>query len=209
MKPIRDLDITAEDLQAAIFGFGVAKQEIERREERFRYMLEQFPRGQTNGNGHGHVTTPLPQQQIAKGENGEVKQIYHSDGQPVYRTNTDGTVMIGKRGFPLKAQHWTAEKRASVAQRYAKGSPLGEKLRAGKLKARGEKPATPEAIPGRKVKMEYWADGSPKFLTNADGSVRLTAKGEPWKRMRSDKARELAHLSHVARGLTSAEGGTA
>lgn len=51
------------------------------------------------------------------------------------------------------------------------------------------------------VAMEYWPNGEPKYLTNTDGSVRLTRFGKPWKRIRQGMAQAAAIKSHVARGL--------
>ncbi len=51
--------------------------------------------------------------------------------------------------------------------------------------------------------MEFWPNGEPKYRVNPDGSVRLTSKGLPWKRLRRSAARKAAYKSHIARGLKS------
>lgn len=183
MKPVT-FEVTEEDLQAALFGFQVAKQQLTLREIRFRSLLE---------NGAGPM--PVKKSHHAQLTNGDgtPKPTLPADAIPadqahLYLRNPDGSFKLTKTGKPRRAGEWTPERRKEQADR---------------IKARyaaGVGP-TPSGQPSG-YKMAHHPDGSEAYFKNADGSIRLTAAGKPWKRISATVARKNAGKSHAARGLS-------
>lgn len=193
-------NLTREDIQAALFGFGVARQEIAMREERFREYLDAM-NGTKNlhKSHHKRLIQAEPDEELTElpapirvhdTAPGEVPMEYWPDGQAKYRTDSQGRVKVSKRtGLPYRNVRFSPEMKKKLVKQ-------AEIARAGKVAKREQRQQEAAS-----VQMEFWPDGSEKFIRNTDGSVRLTRFGKPWKRVRSEVARQSAYKSHEARGV--------
>lgn len=120
-----EIPVSSRDLEAALFGFHVARQEMTDREERFRALLE----GHTNGRAKISRPPKVLPAQVEAIVPLPSKMPTHPDGTPVYRTNPNGSIKIGRRGLPLKRPYMSLKARKLMSARMKKGSALGEKVR--------------------------------------------------------------------------------
>ncbi len=106
------ISLTREDLTAALFGLGVAKQEIIGREARFQAMLESMVVDLSSLK----VKARKPwgsnrQEKVISNEENPIR----TDGSYTYATNKDGTIRRRKDGTPWKNPLWTPERRREKA----------------------------------------------------------------------------------------------
>jgi hypothetical protein len=118
-----------------------------------------------------------------------IRRVWSNDPERKYAHNQDGSIRLKSDGTP-----WLNTQKTSPAQLAAL-----VKARAARTYQRRSAP-----IKGSAVKQEYYPNGEAKYLTNPDGSVRLTRLGKPWKRIPQAVLEAAAVKSHVARGFKPA-----